>query len=265
MARIDFEKILVDADVDAANLALLTGADELERENFFDGQTAIIDPSLCINCGLCMEKCMFDAISKDIGGYRVDEHSCEGCKVCKLVCPEGAVRMETTDAGVVLRSGTPFGILYHGSLSAGRDNSGKMVTKIREKAREAQDQKTILIDGPPGIGCQTIAAMTGVDFVLVVTEPSKSAIHDMKRLFDLIEHFKVPSGIFINRYDINLELTEKIHHLVSEKDIAILGSMKFDRSIYTAVEDRRTPFDISSSYRAEIVRVYEGISDILKI
>ncbi len=260
LARLDFPKLMLDADVDAANLSMLTGAKGFMSEKFIDGQTAEIDSETCIACGICHDKCRFDAIIPGESSYSVDLHSCEGCGVCKLVCPQDAVTMSDSDAGTLLGSETPYGLLLHGNLSAGRDNSGKMVTRLREIAKEkAKPGDTILIDGPPGIGCQTIAALTGVDYVIVVTEPSLSAIHDMERLFDLIDHFGINSGVVLNRYDINKELSERIRDIAAEKNSSVLCRIPFDRRIYSGITDGITPFEIDADYRAKIKTLYDLI------
>ena len=265
-ARIDFPKILLDADVDAANLSMLTGAKNSIKERFIDGQSAIIDSNICTACGECFKPCSFNAIIKGKQFYSVDSHSCEGCKVCQLVCPVGAITMEPSDAGFLIQSETEYGRLFHGQLSAGRDNSGKMVSKLREMAlKQVKPDEIILIDGPPGIGCQTIASLTGVDYVVIVTEPSLSAIHDMERLYDLISHFGIKSGVIINRFDINESLTGQIKEIGRSRDSSILGKIPFDRQIYEAVNRAETPFDINPNYKKDIKNIFGKILKELNI
>ncbi|MFP4458442.1 MAG: ATP-binding protein [Candidatus Zixiibacteriota bacterium] len=257
LARIMPSKALVDADVDASNLEIVTDAKEINRDDFWDGQFAKIDQDKCVLCGKCYESCRFAAIISDNGNYLVDEHSCEGCKVCQLVCPVEAISMHDMNSGYLKHSETPFGGLFHGELSAGRDNSGKMVTKVREQGSdfaEENDLDFVLIDGAPGIGCQVIASITGVDYAIAVAEPSLSALHDLKRVVQVAEHFMVPVGIVINKADLNPELAAEIKKWAGNREI--LGEIPFDKRIVKAMSRRKSPIEIGDD---ELSLIYEDI------
>jgi MinD superfamily P-loop ATPase len=182
--------VLVDADVDAADLHLLLKPQVRRREPFVASQVALIDPEKCDPCGKCAEACRFEAI-RDL---QVDPISCEGCGVCFHVCPRGAILMKEVQSGEWFISQTRYGPMVHAKLGVAQENSGKLVTLVRKEAQRIAREggyPLILIDGPPGIGCPVIASLGGVDAVLVVTEPSLSGIHDLERVLGVSRHFQV--------------------------------------------------------------------------
>jgi len=258
LARLVENKVLVDADVDASNLEILTYPRTVKTETYREGQTAVIDPQKCISCDLCRQHCRFDAIVvDDAGKYSVDEHACEGCKVCQLVCPAGAVSMVEVEAGVVKQSETPFGMLYHGELSAGRDNSGKMVTYLRELGADyaqKNDLDWVLIDGAPGIGCQVIASVTGVDGAIVVSEPTLSAIHDLKRVVELALHFRLKVGVVINKVDINPSLSREIRRWAESQNLPVLAEIPLDKRIIRAMVEKKSPIEIGDESLTDLYR-----------
>jgi MinD superfamily P-loop ATPase len=191
LASQETDIVLVDADVDAANLELVLSPELQEETAFFSSKVASIDPELCVGCGTCADVCRFDAVlvpeSDDDSNqaYAVDDVACEGCAVCYYQCPSEAINMEEPQDGLWFRSDTAFGPLLHAHLFAGQENSGKLVAEVRDRARRlasAGGQPFVIIDGPPGIGCPVIAAATGVNLVLVVVEPTVSGIHDLERI-----------------------------------------------------------------------------------
>jgi len=234
--------VLADADVDAANLAILVDPSEEAREDFVSPETAAIDPERCVACGACEEACRFDAIRNGDGSYRVDPISCEGCRACLHVCPEDAVRMEKEPAGIRLRSRTPYGPLLHAHLYPGAENSGKLVSEVRREARQSAKEvgaDLILIDGPPGIGCPVIAASTGVDLALLVSEPTLSAIHDLARVRGAADHFDVPCAVVINKWDLNRERSAEIERWASLEGLEIWGKIPYDREVPRTLVMRR--------------------------
>lgn len=247
LARLVPKKVLVDADVDAANLEFVVNAKISSKEQYSDAEVAYIDPEKCTNCDLCRQNCRFDAISFDGNTYIVDEHACEGCKVCEWVCPVGAVEMRSIISGYVKRSDTPYGPLWHGELTAGRENSGKMVTYLRERAAEEAMEygyDWLVIDGAPGVGCQVIASVTGVDAAIAVTEPTLSAMHDLERVIKLISHFKIPVAIVINKFDINESVAAQIRRWADENNVPVLSMLPFDRRITDAIVGGKSPIEI---------------------
>ena len=189
--------VIADCDVDAADLHLIFLPKILKEKEFYGGKVAYIKKDKCTQCGTCEELCRFEAIKS----CTVDPISCEGCKVCFYNCPEKAIEMKDNLSGHWYISTTRVGPMAHARLGIAEDNSGKLVSMVREQARilaEKEDKNLILIDGPPGIGCPVIAAITGVDLVLVVTEPTLSGIHDLDRAVRVADHFKIPVVVCIN-------------------------------------------------------------------
>jgi MinD superfamily P-loop ATPase len=227
--------VLVDADVDAANLSLIMKPTQIEKHDFRASRVASIDSVLCSSCDLCHELCRFGAIS-DL--YLVDPVSCEGCAFCSYVCPQDAIKMVERVSGQWFVSATPYGTLVHARLGIAEENSGKLVTNIRKKAQEIavlEDSSYLIIDGPPGIGCPVIASLSGVDAALVVTEPTVSGIHDLERVIAVCRHFGVPVSVCINRADLAEEQAEAIEEYCLKENIAMVGKIPYDRAFVEAM------------------------------
>lgn len=225
--------VLADADVDAANLELVLAPTLEETHDFTGGRLAVIDSEFCVACGRCAEVCRFEAIVSD-DAYCVDPLACEGCAACFYQCPVDAIRMEPQKAGLWYRSQTRFGPLYHARLFAGQENSGKLVTLVKQMARlRALDNSAdlLLVDGPPGIGCPVISAMSGADMALIVTEPTVSGAHDMARILETTAHFQVPAQVIINKADLSLARANDIAAYCEEHDIPLLGRLPFDDAV----------------------------------
>ena len=226
-------RILCDADVDAADLHLLMAPDIKNRTEFHGGGVAVIDREYCKECGLCRELCRFDAISD---GYEVDPIRCEGCGVCVDFCPDEAIDFPTKTCGEWYISETRFGPMVHARLGIAEENSGKLVTLVRQEARKIAEENSldlIITDGPPGIGCPVIASIGGANAVLIVAEPSVSGMHDMERVAELAAHFNVPAMLCVNKFDLNLDQTKAIEYFAEKKHIRVVGRVPFD-PIFTA-------------------------------
>ncbi len=222
--------VLVDGDVDAANLSLITGADMLESHDFTASKVAVTDLEKCDSCGLCLKLCRFGAIAND---YRIDPVACEGCALCAFACPQEAIEMRDKVSGHWFVSRTNYGTLVHASLGITEGNSGKLVTIVRNKGRELAEttgKEFLLIDGPPGIGCPVIAALSGVDAALVVAEPTVSGIHDLKRILSVCHHFGVMPAVCINRYDLCVEQAKVIEKYCLDGGLLVAGKIPFDRA-----------------------------------
>lgn len=229
--------VLVDCDVDAADLHLVLEPKATESHEFLGGRIAVIDPDKCTACGECAKACRFDAIHPEADHYSVDEIECEGCGVCALVCPTDAITLQDTISGQWYLSQTRFGPMVHARLGAGGENSGKLVTLIRKKARdiaEASDAQIIITDGPPGIGCPVIASLADANRVIIVTEPTVSGIHDLERVAKLAVHFKVPASIIVNKYDINTDKAEQIDQFAEANKLDVLGRIPYDPVVTAA-------------------------------
>ena len=222
-------KIMVDCDVDAADLHLILNPDIKKTTEFYSGKSAEIQPELCIKCGRCIDVCRFDAISKD---FVVDGIKCEGCGTCYFQCPAKAIKFEQVKSGEWFESDTRFGKLIHARLGVAEENSGKLVSEIRNHARlvaHRNNNDLIIVDGSPGIGCPVIASISGAHLVVIVTEPTLSGIHDAQRVLELTKHFKIPASICINKYDLNLELTKQTEDFCREKNIELVGKIPYSK------------------------------------
>jgi len=248
-------KVMVDCDVDAADLHLLLKPEIRERYEFRSGVTAKINREVCKECGECLSVCRFEAISRD---FVVDPISCEGCAVCSRVCPEGAIFMEENVSGEWYISDTKYGPLVHAKLGIAEENSGKLVTQVRQAARviaEKYNMDYVIIDGPPGIGCPVIAALTGVDLALIVTEPTLSGMHDMGRVAQVSKHFGIPTKVIINKYDLNLKNSETIKEICKQADIEVVALLPFSRQVSESIVQGIPLVEFSKNGIAEDIAV----------
>ncbi len=227
-------KVLVDCDVDAADLHLLLQPIVREEHEFWSGQVAVIDGDTCTQCGLCQDMCRFKAIND----LEVDAISCEGCGLCYHICPAQAVTMQENMAGHWFISDTSYGLLVHARLGIAQDNSGKLVATVRQRARqiaENEEVSLIISDGPPGIGCPVISSLSGASLALLVTEPTLSGIHDLERVLGVCRHFDVPTLVCINKYDINEENTQQIEDYCLGQGVAFVARIPFDNVVTEAI------------------------------
>ncbi|WP_419779091.1 ATP-binding protein [Maridesulfovibrio sp.] len=228
LASIGPKKVLADCDVDAADLHLIMHPEIKDRHDFLSGERPEINPELCTQCGLCVEHCKFDAISDE---FRIMPEKCEGCGVCSYVCPVEAVSVSPRLCGQWFRSETRFGQMIHAELGIGEENSGKLVTTVRNASAEVGEEigaELVLVDGSPGVGCPVIASLTNADLAVFVAEPTISAIHDLKRVHKLTEHFRIPSMTIINKCGINAEKEQEIRTFCAEKNILLAGELPYD-------------------------------------
>ncbi|MDP2236310.1 MAG: ATP-binding protein [Bacteroidales bacterium] len=237
-ATLSEKVVLVDCDVDAANLHILFNPTELEEQVYVGSQKAIINEELCTNCGICIDYCRFEAISNIEDKVTISETSCDGCKLCSRICPFQAISMQSNDKSRMFSGNFRNGKMVYGRLAPGEENSGKLVNIVRAQAKKISklnDLKTIIIDGPPGIGCPVISTITGVDSVLIVTEPSISGLLDLKRTVEITTKFNLKTWVLINKYDLNEDLTDQILSFCVEAKINIAGKLPFDPKIVEAM------------------------------
>lgn len=249
-ASLDGNKVICDADVDAADLHLITAPTIKEKHDFQGGHTAIIKKDTCTACGLCQDLCRWDAISDD---FEVDGIACEGCGVCVYFCPEKAIDFPINTCGEWFISETNFGPMVHARLGIAEENSGKLVSLVRREAKKLAEEKNldlILTDGPPGVGCPVIAAVGGASGVLIVTEPTVSGKHDMERVVRLAAHFNVPAMICVNKFDLNLDQTRDIENFADEIGLPCLGFIPFDPIITKAMVQGQTIFEYTKNSKA---------------
>jgi MinD superfamily P-loop ATPase len=230
--------VLADCDVDAADLHIVLDPNVRQTSDFSGGKQATIDPNKCTGCGLCANMCRFGAIhgngsvnGKRVRTYVVDPVSCEGCKVCVEFCPAKAIEFNEVVNGQWFISDTRFGPMVHAKLGIAEENSGKLVTVIRQKAKEVaaeRESDLLIVDGSPGIGCPVIASITGADVVLIVTEPTLSGRHDLDRVADLAANFGIRTLLCVNKADINPEVTTQISQEARKRGITVVGEIPYD-------------------------------------
>jgi MinD superfamily P-loop ATPase len=259
--------VVADCDVDAPDLHMLLHPEIIKTQEFKGSKLAVIDKAKCVECGLCREKCRFDAITED---FTVDPISCEGCGVCTIICPVNAIKLTERISGHAYISKTKYGFMAHAMLSPSESNSGKLVTLVRQNARiltEKENCDLIIIDGPPGIGCPVIASVTGIDAGLVVTEPTMSGIHDFERALQLLKHFNVQPFVCVNMYDINKDNTEKIVDFCEENGIKAVGKITFNPIITEAMVNGKPIVEYApeSDVAKEIERMWRNIVSVLKL
>ncbi len=257
--------VFADCDVDAADLYLILKPEVKKTMSFYGLELAKIDTKKCIECKRCVENCKFNAITERM---IIQKASCEGCGVCQYVCPVDAIEMIPRESGFSYISDTRFGPMSHAVLKTAEEASGKLVTVVRENAKKIAKEKNkdmIIIDGPPGIGCPVISAITGVDLVLIITEPTLSGISDLERIIGVAEHFKIPATICINKYDINIENTKKIEKYCKEKNIDVVGKIPYDTIITKALIDEKNiiEYDKESDLSKKIIEMWRRIEEKL--
>lgn len=267
--------VLADCDVDAADLHLVLEPDVKETHDFSGGKLASVITEKCTGCGRCEEVCNFDAavfngppndmVEKT---YTIDSIACEGCSVCAHYCPVDAIEFKDSVNGQWFISNTRFGPMVHARLGIAQENSGKLVSLIRKQSKQIaaeQSKDLIIVDGSPGIGCPVIASIVGADLVLAVTEPTISGQHDLDRVVELTKHFKIPTAVCVNKYDINVKITKAIEKKALERDLKMAGKIAYDIAVTKAQIAARSIVEYSSNgLKDQIVSLWESVLDILK-
>jgi MinD superfamily P-loop ATPase len=261
-------QVLADCDVDAADLHLVLGPSVQRRTRFTGGHYAVIRSADCTGCGLCLECCRFDAVTPACPPdgpliCSIDPIACEGCGVCARVCPTGAIDFLERTCGEWFVSTTRYGPMVHARLDVGAENSGKLVTIVRQEARRlagVEGRDLILVDGPPGIGCPVIASITGASLVLVVTEPTLSGEHDLERVLDLAAHFRLPAAVCVNKWDLNPAMRERIERRARDRDAMVAGRVRYDPAVTAAQVQGKAMVECSNQGAArDIEATWEGL------
>ena len=257
------DAVLVDCDVDAPNLHLLISGHTIEENDFTASRVAKLDAAKCTRCGVCAETCRFDAISLD--PPRVDDLSCEGCDLCARLCPAEAIYMVDRISGWWAMSSTDAGAMFHARLEPGEGNSGKLVTLLKRRAKAyvlANNTTLMLVDGPPGIGCPAIAALSGADMALLVAEPSRSGKADLGRIITLCRQMSVRPLMAINRWDLHAGMTEELEEMARREKVPVLGRIPFDEGVHRCAASGRVP-DAGPAGRA-IEELWANLFEILR-
>ncbi len=262
-AALEPDKIMADADVDASDLHLILKPKVIKREEFICGKTARIIDRACIMCGECEKVCRFNAVKNFI----IDSIACEGCGFCYQVCPKDAIIMEDNLSGHWFLSDTKYGKMVHASLGAGEENSGRLVSLVRKQAKEIAEKEKkelIIIDGPPGTGCPVLSSITGTDLVLIVTEPTCSGLHDLKRILEVVFHFNIQALVCINKWDINKEVSEDIKKYCLDKGVDVVGKIPFHESVVEAlVKGKSVVENYDNEVTEEIKKMWDKIKNNL--
>ena len=263
-ATLSEKVVLADCDVDATNLYILFNPDVEGEEIYIGSQKAVIDYSKCINCGLCIEYCKFDAIYYSDQKINISSIHCDGCKLCSRICPYNAITMIDNDKSRMYYGSFRNGKMVYGKLAPGEENSGKLVNIVRDKAKKLAKENninTIIIDGPPGIGCPVISTITGVDYVIIVTEPTLSGLKDLQRTLELTTKFNLNTVVIINKFDLNIKITEKIENFCEKLDIKIIGKLAFDPQVVAAMINCKSiiEWQPASDISSQIKHIYNNL------
>lgn len=264
IASLAEEKVMADCDVDAADLHLILDPEIRMEQHFYSGKIAVLNRDVCTECGRCIELCRFGAITEN---YEIDPLSCGNCGVCAYFCPSDAIEMVAKLAGNWYVSDTRYGPLVHARLGIAEDNSGKLVSEVKEISREVAGDRgyeLIVIDGAPGIGCPVIASMAGAHMALIVCEPTVSGIHDMKRVVDLADHFRIKSMVCINKCDLNRDSVREIERYCAEHDVTIVARIPYDIDFTRAQIEAKSITEYSDGESSrEIRRMWGRIANDL--
>jgi MinD superfamily P-loop ATPase len=252
--------VLADCDVDAADLHLILNPEIKETMEFKGLKIAKKDADKCISCGKCLEHCRFKAIDEN---FNIKDTGCEGCGVCEYVCPTNAITLVDRVSGHAYLSDTRFGPMAHAVLKTAEEASGMLVALVRENAKRLareSGRELIIIDGPPGIGCPVISAISGVDLVLIVAEPTVSGVHDAERVIGVAKHFRVPAMLLVNKFDLNIEMTEKLEKFCLENGVKPVGRLPYDNITTLAMIEGKTVVEHSDgAFSNELRAVWEKV------
>jgi len=259
--------VVADCDVDAADMHLLMQPDWSSSEDFYSGVIASIDQEKCLKCGKCQSICRFNAIPMINEEYVVNKLDCEGCGYCARICPADAIKMIEQNVGKFYISNTKAdNKLVHARLKSGADNSGKLVAKVKKEAKliaEKEHKEIIIVDGSPGIGCPVVSSLSGASYVVLVTEPSVSGLHDLERVYQLVKKFGIPAGCIINKADINQDVTDRIMIFLSDNSIDHLGNLPYDEDFTKAMTEGKTIVEDQESHLKNLItEMWKKIKEI---
>ena len=265
LAGLAQNKVVVDCDVDAADLHLIFSPEVRKTFDFVGGKKASIVSEKCVGCGRCVEVCKFGAVSDS---FKIDPVSCEGCGACYFQCPVSAIDFTPAVSGRWYESDTRFGKLVHARLGVAEENSGKLVSEIKSYARDIAEKEgcsLVLCDGSPGVGCAVIASVSCADMALVVIEPTLSGIHDAARVFELARRFGVTLAACVNKFDLNLRLTAEIRSFCEKNSAEVVGEIPYSKDFVAAMNAKKTvvEFNPESPAAREIKKMWKIISQKL--
>jgi len=257
------DAVIADCDVDAANMHLLLKPDFGRTFEFFSGELAEINQDVCTLCGICADTCRFDAIPLIENRYLINPLNCEGCGYCEKVCPEKAIRMNERKSGTVYISKTKTdSTMVHARLNIAAENSGKLVARVKKDAKDiavGEKKDFIIVDGSPGIGCPVVSSLSGADYVVLVTEPSMSGLHDLTRVYEVIKRFRIKAGCIINKSDVNKDMSLEIKNFLTREQIDHLADIPYDSSFSSAMTEGNTVVEIQSPLKVKMEGIWEQV------
>ncbi|MCF7833282.1 MAG: ATP-binding protein [Candidatus Marinimicrobia bacterium] len=261
--------IAADCDVDAADMHLLLQPDQAESEDFFSGELAQIDPEICEQCGLCKDVCRYDAIRIVNGKHRVEPLDCEGCGYCARICPVNAITNLENNVGLLYRSRIRTGSkMVHARMKVGAENSGKLVARVKKEAKiiaENEKKDLVIVDGSPGVGCPVVSSLSGANYIVFVTEPTVSGLHDLERVHELVDRFSIPSGCIINKADLNEGKRLKIENFLKNKGINHIADIPYDENFTKSMMQGKTIVEFDNSQLKSILEnSWEQIKEYAK-
>ncbi len=259
--------VVADCDVDAADMHLLLEPDMEKAEDFYSGELAVIDSETCTACGRCEEVCRFNAIEAGQDSYRVDHLSCDGCGYCARICPVEAIGNIEQNVGQFYVSGIRTGAtMIHARLGIGADNSGKLVARVKNEAKkraEEQNRELVLVDGSPGIGCPVVSSLSGADYVVLVTEPTVSGVHDLKRVYQLVKRFGIKAGCIVNKADLNPAMRDDLKGFLEDEGIDLLAEIPYDENFTKAITNGKTVVEWDKDLKKVVSGSWERINTIV--
>ncbi|HOJ04966.1 MAG TPA: 4Fe-4S binding protein [Bacteroidota bacterium] len=256
--------VLADCDVDAANLHLLLRPVAAQQQRFLAGALPVFDSRSCSHCGMCASACVFEAITLRHGQYAVDAAACEGCGICARVCPDGCISMTQRLTGHTIEAVSRFGQpMVYAQLCVGQENSGKLVTRVRqltdERAR-SEGVDFVLVDGPPGLGCPAIAAMSGVDALLLLAEAGAAGAHDLARMIELRARFGMPAACIVNKADLDAVSRAGILERCEREEIPVLAEFPWSPLFPESLRQGRTLTEMPEApFRASLDFIWTSL------
>jgi MinD superfamily P-loop ATPase len=251
--------VACDCDVDAPNMGLWLGVEDYDKKGKISTSVkAEINKNKCTHCGKCKEICRFSAIELKEDAYKVNPFLCEGCGACKIICPAGAIELKEVKNGELREKQTKHGFpIVSAQLYPGEAGSGKIVEVLRKKAEEFEHDFMIM-DAAAGIGCPVIASVRGTDFAVLITEPTPSGFSDLKRILKIVNHFNVPYGVVINKWDIHKKTSKEIEKWAGKK---LLGKISYDKKVIDSIVDMQPVLFSDSKAVSEIRKVYGRLKE----
>ncbi len=254
---IDRDVNFLDCDVEEPNAHLFLNP-EIEKSELVDTPVPKVNMELCNQCRKCMDICRFNAITVVGEKVLVFPELCHSCGGCMLVCPEGAITETGRNLGIIEYGKTGHITFAHGKMRIGEAMSPPLIKEVR---KAANPEDLTIIDAPPGTSCPVIAAIHGVDFVLMVTEPTPFGLHDLKLAVEAVKLLGIPSGLVINRSDLG---TRDVYEYAQEQKIPILLEIPFDRKIAETYSHGKTMVEEMPEWTDKFQKLFHDIEQIVE-